>query len=404
MKKAVAMLTTIFFTAAVMWGGILYFYFSNFSTKDGKDLKNKVEAKEVKGDQPINVLVLGVDIGVAGSEDSPKRSDTMMVVHYDPKTSQTAVISIPRDTRVKIKGSYEKINAANAFGGPELAISTVEDLIGISINYYVEINYEAFRKLVDAVGGIDIVVPYNMDYDDNAQDLHIHFKKGQNVHLNGTKAEQFVRWRKNNDGSGYIDGDLGRVKTQQDFVVKLVDKIKSPAIIPKIPSIIKILYDNIDTNMDLKAIANLSKDIPKIKVDSIQKFTLPGESKTIDGLSYFVYDPQKNSEMVDMLQGKKTAAEKNGIKVQVLNGSGIDGAAASVKQYLEGRGYTVTGVGNVSGVKFKSSHIIDKTLKGTNAKQVASEFDISDIEKDQDSLSGSDIILILGYDIDKFIN
>lgn len=403
MKKAVTAFIVVLITIVITSGLFLYYYLNSFSNNGKESGESIVEPKSVKAGQPFNILLLGVDVGVAGSKNSPKRSDTMVVFHYDPNTSEAAMVSIPRDTRVLIRGNAEKINAANAFGGTELAISSVEKLLGIDINYYVEIDYEGFRKFIDAIGGIDTVIPYDMNYDDPYQNLHIHFKKGQNIHLDGKKAEEFVRWRKNNDNTGYAEGDIGRIKTQQEFIIKVVEKLKSTAIIPKIPSIVSILPQYIDTNIDPMTILSLSMELSKINSGNIQKFTLQGEPKIIEDLWYFIYEPEKNGDVVSLLGGKPSAGavktNNKDIKIQVMNGSGVNGAAARVKQELEGKGYTVLSTGNISGIKFTSSHIVDKTLKGNNAKQVAFELDISNIKKDQDSLSKADIVIILGSDI-----
>jgi cell envelope-related function transcriptional attenuator common domain len=384
---------------------LIYFYLKSFSNKAKNNAGSLIQPKAVESGEPVNILLLGVDIGTVGSKNSPKRSDTMMVFHYDPKTSDVSVVSIPRDTKVTLRGSTEKINAANAFGGPSLAIQTVENLLGIKINYYVSIDYAGFRKIIDAIGGIDIVIPNNMDYDAESQNLHIHFKKGQQVHLDGEKAEEFVRWRKNNDGSGYADGDLGRIKTQQEFIVKILEKLKSPSNILRIPSIAAILPDYIETNMDPLTMLGFSKDIPKINSDSIQKYTLQGDDKTINGLSYVVYNAEKNKDVVALLGGESSSGGTDGnrvsnknIKVQILNGSGVSGAATKLKTELEGKGYTVAGTGTISGAKFSSSYIIDKTIKSGHAKQVGSDLDINSIKKDQDTLSKVDVLIIIGLD------
>ncbi len=400
MKKAFIAVVVIFITVLTVSGMILYSYLNSFSKKSDPNSEGYIEPKEIKSGEPFNVLLMGVDIGTVGSKNSPKRSDTMVIFHYDPETKEIAMVSIPRDTKVTIKGHAEKINAANAFGGPELAIKTVEDLLDIEINYYVQVNYEGFRKLVDAIGGVDVIVPYNMNYDDSAQDLHIHFKKGESVHLDGIKAEEFVRWRKNNDNTGYAEGDLGRIKTQQDFMVKMLEKLKSPAIIPRVPSIVKILPEYIDTNMDALDILNASKDVlPKLNTENIQKFTLKGDSSNI---RYFIYEPEKNADVIAILRGEASEnaqkVDNKDIRVQVMNGSGINGAAAKVRELLMNKGYTVVGIGNISGLNFTKSHIIDKTLKGNNAKKLASELEISHIEKNQDNLSDVDIVVVIGND------
>jgi LCP family protein required for cell wall assembly len=402
MKKAVRIFLIVFLTMAVTLGMIVYSYLNSFSVKSRENGGSLIEAKETKAGEPFNILLLGVDIGTVGSPDSPKRTDTMIVLHYDPKTAEVSMLSIPRDTRVMINDRPEKINAANVRGGTSKAIEVVEELLGISINYYVEINYEGFRELIDAVGGIDIVCPYDMDYDAPSQDLHIHFKKGQKVHLDGQKAEEFVRWRKNNDGTGYTNGDLGRARTQQDFIIKVLEKLKSPSTILKIPAIAKILPDYIKTNMDAITILKLSKEITRVDVNSIKTSSLQGDAKTIDDLWYFIYDPDKNRDIIALFGGKTAPGSEEPVnkdmKILILNGSGMDGAAAKVKQKLEAEGYTVVSTGDISGVNFTSSYVIDKTLEGQNARQIASELDIKTIERNQDNLSKVDLMVILGTD------
>lgn len=405
MRKALKYVLILLIVVIIASGSFIYFYLRSFSAKNKQNSGSYIQPKEVKSGEPFNLLLLGLDIGTVGSKDSPKRSDTMMIFHYDPKTSEISVVSVPRDTRVKINGSYEKINAANAFGGPSLAVSTVENLLNIKINYYATIDYAAFRKIIDAIGGIDVVVPYNMDYDAESQNLHIHFKKGQTVHLDGEKAEEFVRWRKNNDGTGFADGDLGRINAQQEFLVKILEKIKSPSGLLKLPGVIKILPDYINTNMDPLTILSLSKDVPKVKTSSMQRYTIQGEAKTIGGISYFVYSPEKSVDVVASLGGEavpgdssENSVSNKDIKIQIMNGSGVSQAASKLRTELEDKGYTVTGIGNISGVKFTQSHIVDKTLKGGYAQKVSQELDITNIEKDQDSLSKADVIIILGLD------
>jgi hypothetical protein len=176
--------------------------------------------------------------------------------------------------------------------------------------------------------------------------------------------------------------------------------LKSPAIIPRVPSIVKILPEYIDTNMDALDILNASKDVlPKLNTENIQKFTLKGDSSNI---RYFIYEPEKNADVLALLRGEASEnvqkVDNKDIRVQVMNGSGINGAAAKVRELLMNKGYTVVGIGNISGLNFTKSHIIDKTLKGNNAKKLASELEISHIEKNQDNLSDVDIVVVIGND------
>ena len=136
---------------------------------------------------------------------------------------------------VKENGKNYKINAAYVKGGDEKTKSVVQNLLGITVNYIVKIDYAAFRGFIDAIGVVDMEIERDMKYDDDGQNLHIDFKGGTVAHLNGQKAEEFFRWRKNNDGTGFANGDLDRIENQHKFLQKVVDKCKKPSILFKLP-------------------------------------------------------------------------------------------------------------------------------------------------------------------------
>jgi hypothetical protein len=147
-------------------------------------------------------------------------------------------------------------------------------------------------------------------------------------------------------------------------------------------------------------------ELPKINTNNIQKFTLQGETKTINELSYFIYNSGKNRDIITLLGGSVPSeyakVDNSGIKIQILDGSGKAGAAERAKLELEKKGYNVLNTGSITGVRLSSSYIIDKTLKGSFANHIASDIDINKIEKDQDTLSKIDCIIILGTDKDGY--
>ena len=170
-------------------------------------------------------------MGVDERDDDVGRSDTLMVATLDPKKDQAALMSVPRDTRVKIKGhGWDKINAAYAYGsakgGPEagekLAQRTVEDFLGVNMDHYVVVNIQAFQKIIDAIGGIDIDVEKRMYYEDPWDDdggLIIDLQPGMQ-HMDGKTAVTYVRYRDE-------EGDIGRIKRQQKFMKACMDKVTS---------------------------------------------------------------------------------------------------------------------------------------------------------------------------------
>ncbi|MFN3421050.1 MAG: LCP family protein, partial [Armatimonadota bacterium] len=152
------------------------------------------------GRDRLNILVVGADYDYdnkARPLPRPARSDTILIVSLS-RDGEASILSIPRDTVVRFNGKLHKINAAHAIGGPELLRQVIEEQFGIQIHHFVQVTYEAFVKLVDMVGGVDIFVEYDMHYDDNWGKLHIHLQRGFQ-HLNGEQALGFVRYR----GKGY---------------------------------------------------------------------------------------------------------------------------------------------------------------------------------------------------------
>ncbi len=150
-------------------------------------------------------------------------TDTMMLVNINFDSGDISLLSIPRDTRVTDR-KIDKINAANSIGGMPLALSTVNDLLGLDIKHYVKVDYQVVMDLVDIIGGVKIEVPFLMEYKDPTSNppLNIYLEKGIQT-LDGKKAHDFLRWRKNYaETVGYKEGDVGRIKSQQYFLKELI--------------------------------------------------------------------------------------------------------------------------------------------------------------------------------------
>ncbi|MCX7885587.1 MAG: LCP family protein [Caloramator sp.] len=358
---------------------------------------SELPAKEVGKNKPVNILILGVDAGDYDNKkgNSPKRTDTMILASFHPKEAKIYMLSIPRDTRVKIKGHYEKINAAHALGGVPLAVKTIEKMLGIEINYYVKVDYAAFKKCIDAIGGVDVVVPFDMNYD--AYDIQIHFKKGEKVHLNGEEAEKFVRWRKNNDGSGYAMGDLGRISTQQEFIINVFKKLKTPSGMIRIPNLINTLSKNVKTNMDGKTMISYLFKLKNIKESSIEKKILQGEPKYIGGISYFIYDKEKNIEYLSHFKINNTeSSKKKNIKVVILNSTGKNGLASEYKNKLTFLGYDVVEIGNYS--KKLNTTVIKYYSEEEYGNDIYEDIGLGKISSAKKNNSNADVVVILGCD------
>ena len=268
------------FAVAAVAGAI----FASSSLFDEKQPVEKKAERMASPDKTV-VMIMGVD----EREGDVGRSDTLMIATLDPKKHKAAILSVPRDTRVKIKGhGFDKINAAYAYGGYRLTQSTVEDLLGVEMEHHVVINVNAFTKIIDAIGGVDINVEKRMYYEDPWDDnggLVINLYPGEQ-HMDGQTAITYVRYRDE-------EGDIGRITRQQKFMRAVMDKMTSPAIIPKIPAIISQVVDSIDTDLSVKQMIEFMASLKEAQTYGLQTEMLPGRPMYIGGISYWLPDLSK---------------------------------------------------------------------------------------------------------------
>ncbi len=245
----------------------------------------------------LQVLVLGESTGM---------SDTIIVASYDPKTQEAALLSIPRDTFIgddkKHTSVYDKINSLYSNGDtPEKTLAAVNKLTGLDLKYYIIVDTEALQKLVDTIGGVEFDVPIDMDYDDYSQDLFIHLKAGVQT-LNGDQAEQLVRFRHNNDYSSYSysygDNDLGRMRTQRNFIIATVKQTIRMKNVTQIGNIIDIFKQYVKTNLDFNHVKDYIPYAIKINTDDIKAAQLPGTAQYLGYLSFFLCDEEETQELV----------------------------------------------------------------------------------------------------------
>lgn len=218
------------------------------------------------------ILVSGVDNGNGGS-------DTNILVSIDAEAGRIHGVSIPRDTKAIINGDAHKINYAYNHGGTRLLADTISHQLGIPVDFTVTVDLNGFTDLVDAIGGVDFYVPINMDYDDPLQNLSIHYTEGMH-HLTGQQAMEVVRFRQNNDGTGYGSQDIGRMQTQQNFLKAVAKQTLTLSNLDKVGSFAKIFQDSVDTDLSLGNLAWLGNEAISIGVDNITFSTLPGEWKS----------------------------------------------------------------------------------------------------------------------------
>jgi len=240
----------------------------------------------------VNVLILGLD-------EDKERSDVIMLANFDSGSGNLNLLSIARDTRVKAGGKYRKINALVGIGGEQLTIKKVEEITGLTIPYYITLDFEGFKKIIDVLGGVEMDVPFDMDYDDPNQDLHIHLKKGRQI-LDGEKAVQFVRYRKGNKkGEGYVNGDIDRMAAQQQFIKALIAQKAKVKYLSKIDDIFLILKNYMRTNIEIGHINYYIDGLAKVRYKNTKAFTLPGKSVYRNKTWYYIYDKEKTRELID---------------------------------------------------------------------------------------------------------
>lgn len=244
----------------------------------------------------LNVLILGIDDGDNEFKDAPKRTDVMLLASFDPVKNDVAILSLPRDTRVKIPGNQglDKINHAYAYGGIPLAKKTVANLLMVPIHHYVLLNWQGFIDVIDIIGGIDYYVENDMDYEDPYADLSIHIEHGFQ-HMDGKKAGEYIRFR--NDEMG----DIGRVQRQQRFLKALASEIFSIGNVVKVPTLINSVEKHLQTDMDFLTMVKAANSFKVFGGEKVRAQMLYGDFQTIDGVSYWVTSQDKTEQTLKEL-------------------------------------------------------------------------------------------------------
>lgn len=297
---------TLFISSLLIIGGF-YLYLRIFNPLDNlaydsnnsdfndsiDDIENDPNAtpleKAIKNSKRINVLVVGLE---------DVRTDTIMVASYDRKNKIGDIISIPRDTLYEREGYTSgglKINAVYQSEDIDGLIDAVESLLSIPIHKYVTVDYEAVVAGVDALGGVEIDIPFPMKYSDPYDDppLYIDIPAGRQL-LDGENALKFLRYRK-----GYSEGDIGRIKAQQQFVKETVKKLLGF----RLPTFIKEVYPYVDTNFSITELIALASDAVGFTMDNLNSHILPGVGKYIGDLSFVIPNYEETLHLVYKMYG-----------------------------------------------------------------------------------------------------
>lgn len=293
------------------------------SSKDSTVVKRK--------DEFYNFLILAKD-------DGGGNTDTIMVLSFDVPNKEVALLQIPRDACINYNGSVRKINSVYNSGytsikgsinektekGVEALSKALVQNFGIVIDKYVIIDLKGFRKIVDTIDGVDVYVQQDMVYYDEYQDLSINLKKGWN-HLNGKKAEEFVRFRK-----GYINADLGRIDAQKIFMSAFLKKLFSISTVGKVPELIGHIIEYVSTDVSLQEATYFGTRLLDMDMSQITMHTLQGIPEYYNNVSYFSTYKNANIDLVNKyfnVFNKSLGSENVNPKMLVKepNNNGYDG-------------------------------------------------------------------------------
>lgn len=371
--------------------------------------------------RPVNILVLGTvvltsDLPGAGplpvnntywetvDGNLDGQSDTILLIRFDPHSQTITVLSVPRDTQVEIPGvGLSKINAANFVGGAILSAKTVSKLLNdVTIDRYVRVNVNGFAQLIDALGGVDVYVPYDMQYRDDSQRLYINLQKGMQ-HLDGKRAIQFMRFRQDDLG------DIGRLQRQQMLIRALLEQKLNLETVKRVPQLLEVVRNNLDTNLSIEEMLVLVAFAHKTDRSNVQMLMLPGRFSTEAeyNLSYWLPDSRHIKQMMhryfqvnyypdEEATDNTTPAH---IRVAVQDSLGSSSAVNSLVQKLADRGYA-----QVFSTQTGWTKPIDRTLiiaqSGDRevAEQVRAALGIGEIVLEATGDIESDVTVRIGRD------
>ncbi len=311
------------------------------------DTKHKADFSFPFGTKRRNILLLGVDSNGEGTDPfEGTRTDTIILMNIDPRSKSLNAISIPRDSKVYLPGDHgiQKINAAHAIGGIGMTIKTIEDTLGVKIDRYIMVHDQAVKEIVDALGGVDIYVEKDMHYNDYSGKLFINLKKGEN-HLDGKEVIGYLRFRHD------AMGDIGRTQRQQWFLRGLMEELKKPETITKLPEIINVANKYIKTNMSFYELSQYASLAKHLDMDKIEIAMLPGAPNKKGYISYWILDPEKTQEVVDRLiyREKVNPADLGPqMKAGIMYSEGNEAEAQLIKEQLTTLGIDVACTGHVN--------------------------------------------------------
>jgi LCP family protein required for cell wall assembly len=282
-------------------------------------------AEEAFRSRRINVLLLGY-------QSDEGNSDSIILAHLDIGRRTATLVSIPRDTWVAIPGhGHQKINAAIGFGGPATSAKVVSALVGTPIDATIALQPEGAKQLVDAMGGMNVNVEEDMDYDDNHGNLHIHLKKGEH-YLTGGQVLEYIRFRHD------PESDWGRVRRQQAVIKGLIAEMSEPQNWAKLPRLLALARGDMQTGLNDAQLAALIAIYRGVPADNVRTFTMPGRATFVGDASVVIVDERWARIFGRILFSKSDPPQE---AVLVANATGLGTWDKTVVAALRGGGWDV---------------------------------------------------------------
>ena len=356
------------------------------------------------GDQKISIIdqfknpfarVNRLHILIVGADDLPEargRTDAIIILFLNPSRKRAAMLSLPRDLRVEIPGhGRDKINHAYHFGGIELTRETVERLLGITIDYYAKADFKAFERIVDTLGGVDIDVPFRM-YKHTYYGT-INLQPGVQ-HLTGEQALGFVRYR--------TDSDLKRGERQQQFLRAIIKQKLRLRNIGRLAKVAGIVSEAIKTDMEWPERYALVRILKELTPSEIMTAVVPIRDHPINGIYYGELRERSFFEMMDDIDSHLDRLTGHIVTVEVLNGFGQPGAAATAGELLVDAGFEVTETANADNFDYQQTVINYAPEAQAGAEQAKRALMLARAEMIKKTPDGNgnapELVIVLGQD------
>jgi len=414
----------------VFFGALVVILANSGSVYEEKPIGDVIAMKGEDAGTGLNFVAKSLSVPIhtnfliMGTDETELLTDVIIAGSFNAKTMDINLISIPRDTYTVLSqdevqelrnegrsvpsSGVMKMNAVHSYAGKEKGAAylkdQVEELLGIQIHYYAEVNLDAFKQIVTAVGGVEMDIPAGgLYYDDPYQNLHIAVPAGRQL-LTGEMAEGVVRFR-----DSYARADLQRIEVQQEFMKEFFKQVLTKeTIMNNFLEIAQTLLSYVKTDLGASDLLKYVGFVTELSGDKLYAQTLPGDAQFVNGASYFMQDREATKLLVDeIFYGSKVveaAAEEEidellsteevkDLKIQILNGTNTNGLAAKYKGILTKAGYDVVNISDYSGTRKQDTRIM--TAKSVSDDEFASYFANTVVEIDKD-IEGYDIIIILG--------